>query len=86
MQSPDPKHVVNLPLVGRDLEHGYKQSARNRSSHKGAERVHDVGTRTHRNKPGECAVMHEARVITAGDERCKNAAAHSQQRVHGHKP
>ena len=46
-----------------------------------ADRMHDVGARAHRHQARQRAVMDEARIAVAGDQRGDDAAAHGHQRV-----
>ena len=45
--------------------------------------MHDVGAGAHRDEAGERAVVHEARIVVADDQRRDDAAAHGHQRVDG---
>ena len=44
--------------------------------------MHDVRARANGDQPGERTVVHEARVVSARDERGERAARHRHQRVH----
>ena len=44
--------------------------------------MHDVGARADRDQSGERAVVHEARIVSARNERREDAAAHRHQRIH----
>ena len=81
MQRPDAQHVVDLPLVGRDLEHLTKITPATPPATKRADRMHHVGARAHGDEARERAVVHEARVVIADDHGRKDAAAHRHQRV-----
>src|SRR5262249_36312300 len=83
VQRPYAQHIVDLPLVGRDLEHLHEDDARHSANDKSAERMHHIGARAYGDETGERAVVHKARIVIADDQRSDDAAAHGHERVHG---
>ena len=70
-------------VVGRDLEHCTKMHAGDGAGRQRADRMHQVGARANRDEAGQRAVVHEARIVAADEQRRDDAAAHGHQRVHG---
>jgi hypothetical protein len=83
MQRPDAEHVVDLPAVLRQREHQTNKAAGNAAGDQRAQRMHQVRAGADRDQSGQRAVMHEAGVVPAGDQRHQRAADHGHQRVHG---
>jgi hypothetical protein len=84
VQRPDAEHVVDLPAVLRQGKQVDEQAARHRAGDERAERMHQVRAGADRDESSQRAVMHEARVVPAGDQRRQRAAHHGHQRVHRH--
>ena len=70
-------------LVGRRLEHVDEDDAGDAADDQRADRMHHVGAGAHGDEAGQRAVVDEAWIAVAGDQRRKDAAAHRHQRVDG---
>ena len=84
VQRPHAEHVVELPAVLREREHGDEDGARHAAHDQRAGRMHDVGARADGHQPGERAVVREARIVLADQNRCQRAADHRHQRIERH--
>ena len=69
MQGPHAEHIVDLPLVSRDLEHLHKDGASDAADYERAKGMHYVGASAHRDQSGKRAVVHEAWIVIADDQR-----------------
>ncbi|MNZ61127.1 hypothetical protein D3C78_792140 [compost metagenome] len=84
MQRPDAEHVVDLPAVLGGGEGPDEQRTGNRPGEQRTDRVHQVGTGADRDQTGQRAVVQEAGVVAADQQRRQGAADHGQQRVDRH--
>ena len=84
MQRPDTEHIVDLPAVLGQREHQHEHAARNTPDDQRTDRVHHVGAGADRDETGKRSVVHETRVVPAGDHGDQRAADHGHQRIHRH--